>query len=102
MLATVWLLDVLVVRYAEGVMEMAAREGARAGSTAETPVPACRAEAQAWLGGGLGGEMGSDVDVACSVDAGSVDVAVAGRFGAWLPGVPDWEVEVRSTAVREP
>ncbi|MEX1287403.1 MAG: hypothetical protein AB1Z57_05650 [Acidimicrobiia bacterium] len=102
LLATVWLADALVVRYAQGVMGVAAREGARAASVASDPGPACREEAAAWLADGLGGSMGDRVTVACRGRAGIVEVTVSGVFDAWMPGVPDWSVRRVATAALEP
>lgn len=98
--AVVWLADALVVRYAEGVMGVAAREGARAGSL--DGGLACREEAGAWLEDGLGGSMGEAVFVECLGTATTVEVVVSARFDAWMPGVPAWEVSRSATAVREP
>lgn len=102
LLATVWLADALVVRYAQGVMGVAAREGARAASVAIDPGPACRTEAAAWLADGLGGSMGDRVVVECRGRSGLVEVTVSAAFDAWMPGVPDWRVERVATAALEP
>ncbi len=102
LLATVWLMDALVVRYAQGVMGMAATEGARAGSVAAAPLSACSGEARSWLADGLGGAMGDGLDVECALDGVVVSATVTGRFDAWLPGVDDWDVERTASAVREP
>lgn len=100
LLAVVWLADALVVRYAEGVMGVAAREGARAGSIAGGP--ACRATADEWLEEGLGGAMGDAVTVVCEGSPTEVRVTVEGTFDAWMPGVPVWRVVRSAAAVREP
>ena len=102
LLMAVWLADALVVRYAEGVMGTAAREAVRAASRVDEPVPACRAEAAAWLDGALGGSMGRTVQVTCSASTTEVTATIVGTFDAWLPGVPAWSVGRTATAVREP
>ncbi len=98
--AVVWLTDALVVRYAEGVMGVAAREAARAGSIGGAQ--ACRTEAAAWLDGGLGGSMGDRVAVDCVDRPTSVEVTVHASFDAWMPAVPAWQVSRTASAVREP
>lgn len=96
----VWLTDALVVRYAEGVMGVAAREGARAGTMGGRA--SCRAEAMAWLDEGLGGSMGGGVEVTCRVVGDTVEAVVVGDFDSWMPGAPAWHVERVAVAVVEP
>lgn len=100
LLLLVWLADFLVVRYAEGVMGAAAHHGARAGSVAGDPA-VCAATADGWLDDALGG-MRQRIGVACRVSGTHIEATVTGRFDAWLPGAPAWEVGRTVTAVIEP
>jgi hypothetical protein len=100
LVVVVWLADALVVRYAEGVMGVAAREAARAGSVDGRA--SCLAEATAWLDDGLGGSMGDAVSVRCVASPSIVTATVEGTFDAWMPGVAAWEVSRTASAVREP
>lgn len=100
LLMLVWLADFLVVRYAEGVMGTAAHHGARAGSIAGDPA-ACATTADGWLDDALGG-MRDRISVVCRTTGVHMEAAVTGRFDAWLPGAPAWDVGRTSTAVIEP
>lgn len=93
--------NVIVVQYGRGVVRAAAEEGAQAGSRLTATRVDCEARADEVLDGLLGGPMGDDVSVDCTVGTSEVVVTVSYRFTPWLPLIPSWRGAHSSVAVKE-
>jgi hypothetical protein len=95
--------NVLVDLYARGALHDALDEGVRAGVVAAArdgdPVAACEQRANEVMGELLRGPVGNDVRVSCEQRGdGWVRARANARFPSWLPGVPDWRVELNAAA----
>lgn len=101
--------NVIVFQYGRGVVRAAMDEAARAGSLAvgsdAERVRACGVRADDVLDDLLGGPLGDDVAVSCSVDrSGPVPVVTARAdvaFQSWVDPVPDWSFTATAVAVAE-
>lgn len=104
MLLLTALANVLAVQYARGVVRAALDEGARAGTrvaAADVGRDRCQSQAAAALSQLLGGSLGADIAVQCTVGPERVEATARGSFAGWLPGVPSFPVELAAVAVRE-
>jgi hypothetical protein len=101
LLMLVLVANVIVVQYGRGVVRAAAEEGAQAGSRLTASRIDCEMRADEVLSGLLGGPMGDDVSVTCTVGATQVVATVTYRFTPWLPLVPSWSGSQSSFAVKE-
>jgi hypothetical protein len=94
--------NAIVYQYARGVVRSALDEGVRSGSRASGSAGACQAAAEAVRRSLLGGPIGAHVELRCAVVDGQVRANAAGYLPSWLPGVPDWPIDLRASAVDEP
>ena len=94
--------NAVVYQYARGVVRSALDEGVRSGSRATGSAGACQAAAEAVRRSLLGGPIGAHVELRCAVVDGQVRANAAGYLPSWLPGVPDWPIDLRASAVDEP
>jgi hypothetical protein len=94
--------NAIVYQYARGVLRSALDEGVRSGTRATGSTGACEAAAEAVRRGLLGGPIGGHVELRCAVVNGQVRASAAGYLPSWLPGVPDWPIDLRASAVDEP
>jgi hypothetical protein len=94
--------NAIVYQYARGVVRSALDEGVRSGSRATGSAGACQAAAEAVRHSLLGGPIGAHVGLRCAVVDGQVRATAAGYLPSWLPGVPDWPIDLRASAVDEP
>ena len=101
LLVLVLVANLILVQYARGVVRAAAEEGAQAGSRLTATQNDCLARANEVLDGLLGGAMGDDVTVACTIGATEVAATVQYRFTPWLPVIPSWNGTQTSLAVKE-
>lgn len=90
------LANVLFVRYAEGVLHVAAEAGLRRG-LAVADAAECVLRAEQALDAGLG-PMAAQVDTpTCTLDAVGGQVSIQARFVGWMPLVGDRDVAVRAS-----
>ena len=101
LLLLVLIANVVIVQYAQGVVRSAAEEGAQAGSRLSATNVECEGRANEVLGTLLGGAMGADVVVDCSVGPTEVAATVHYSFTPWLPLIPSWTGSQTSFAVKE-
>jgi hypothetical protein len=94
--------NAIVYQYARGVVRSALDEGVRSGSRATGSTGACEAAAEAVRRSLLGGPVGAHVELRCAIVDGQVRADAAGYLPSWLPGVPDWPIDLRASAVDEP
>jgi hypothetical protein len=94
--------NAVVYQYARGVVRSALDEGVRSGSRATGSAGACQAAAEAVRRSLLGGPIGAHVELRCAVVDGQVRANAAGYLPSWLPGVPDWPIDLHASAVDEP
>ncbi len=98
----VMLANLVVDLYARGAIRAAVDEGARAGAPIDSSVGECEQRAKDALDHLLGGEMGSDVRVACVGSLDTIRAQATVVLHGWLPGVvPDWSFSLTGTAVKE-
>jgi len=101
LLLLVLIANVIIVQYGRGVVRAAAEEGAQAGSRLSASEADCEARAGEVLDGLLGGPMGDQISVSCTVGASQVMATVQYTFTPWLPLVPPWTGTQSSFAVKE-
>ena len=101
LLLLVLIANVIIVQYARGVVRSAAEEGAQAGSRLSATDVECEARAGEVLDGLLGGPMGDDISVSCTVGVTEVVATVQYTFTPWLPLIPAWTGTQSSFAVKE-
>ncbi|MFM8305092.1 MAG: hypothetical protein ACKOA9_12495 [Actinomycetota bacterium] len=99
----VTLVDVVTMQFTRSVLRAAADEAVRVGSRADAPVAACEARARSVLEGLLGRTLRARVSFTCGVSGTPPVVDARGELTLvpWLPGLPEWPLVVRSTAVQE-
>lgn len=101
LLLLVLIANVIIVQYGRGVVRSAAEEGAQAGSRLTATSAECVARADEVLAALLGGPMGDNVSVTCTVGATEVAASVNYTFRPWLPLIPSWTGSQTSFAVKE-
>jgi hypothetical protein len=101
LLIFVLIANAVLVQYARGVVRAAAEEGAQAGSRLSADESDCVARADEVLEGLLGGSMGDDVTVSCTIGPSEVAATVRYSFTPWLPVIPTWSGTQTSFAVKE-
>lgn len=87
LLFLVMMTDFVVIQYGRGIVRAAADEGARAGArVVNDPLARCEQRSRQVLQSA--GKIASDVDVACAMKAGQVEVTTSAKFQPWVPGIP--------------
>lgn len=99
----VTLANLVTMQFTRGAVRAAADEAVRVASRSDSPVTACEARARAVLEGLLGPVARGGVAFRCAVSGTppSVHARAEVTMVPWLPGLPDWQVVVRSDAARE-
>jgi Flp pilus assembly protein TadG len=100
-LAFIGLANFVVFQYGRGALRTAVEQAARAGSRASADVAACEQRGHEALDAVLGGEMGGDATLSCTVSGDEVHAEAQATFVAWLDLYPDWTVTVSATAQKE-
>ena len=96
-----FILYLIALQYAQGVVRSALDEGVRIGAPAPATPDDCEQAATRVLGELLGGPLGADLVVSCSEGAGLLVARADGSFAGWFPGVPDLPVAFEVVAVKE-
>ncbi|MGD2060477.1 MAG: hypothetical protein PVF87_06410 [Acidimicrobiia bacterium] len=94
------LANLVVVQYGRGAIRSALEQGSRAGTIGGEP--SCETTARRVVQDLLGGRMSDGLALSCSSDGARITATAEGRFEAWTPFVPDFDVSLSSTAVVEP
>jgi hypothetical protein len=94
-------IEVLCDQYGRAVVRHAINEGVRAGSRDGAGVPECQAAAARVLNGGLGGTMGQDIQIVCTINGNEVIATATGRWSGWLPVSPAWNINNTATAAKQ-
>ena len=93
--------NLLVVQYAQGAVRSALEEAVRAGSRFGTGEPECQRAGEVALVGLLGGSIGKDVELSCSLDGALVTVTASGQVSGWIAGTPDFDIGAKAEGVKE-
>lgn len=100
--AVVFLVQLVMAAYIQGVARAAADEGVRAGSRVAAGEPVCVSRATEVFGSLLPGPLGETVAVSCSTDGGDLIADVGVRFNSPTPGVPTFNITATGRATQEP
>ena len=100
-LAVVFLVQLVMASYIQGVARSAADEGVRAGSRAAAGPPACEERAMEVFRSLLPGPLGSSAQVSCSADGGHVVAQVSVTVDSPTPGMPTLDISVTGRATQE-
>lgn len=95
------LLNGAFVVYGKGVVRGALHEGVRAGSTAPAGSEECRERIGAALDGMLGPHYRSGVQFTCTATDTRVVATADARLRAFVPGVPDVNLRLSASALKE-
>ena len=101
MIFYVALTNLVIYQYAEGVVRTALDDGVRAQSSAEAPAGSCEAAIQAAFDSLLSGPMGDDITFGCTEGGGQVVARATATFPKFSPLVPDFDLDMSATAVKE-
>lgn len=97
--------NLIVLQYGRGVLRTALDDGVRAGARSlqadGVAAARCRRTAHQVRRDLLGGGLGDEVAIQCHAGTDRVGATAQAVFDAWLPGVPDWHVELDASAPRE-
>lgn len=88
MLLLVVVANLLVLRYADGILQTAVEEGVRQGVATGDPT-SCTARAASVVAHGLGPMASAVAPATCSVAPDGAAAEVHATFAGWLPIVPD-------------
>lgn len=100
MMVLVWFSNLIADGYARGVVRAALDEGARTGSRLSASTDECEARAQEVMRSLLGGTMGKGFRIQCTATPTEVRAHATGALRAWVPPVPDWNLDLTATAQR--
>ncbi len=101
MIFFVALANLVIYQYAEGVVRTALDDGVRSQSSAEAVPGSCEAAIQEALDSLLSGPMGNDVSYGCIEAGGQVVARATATFPKFSPLVPDFDLDMSATAVKE-
>ena len=100
--AVVFLVQLVMATYIQGVARAAADEGVRAGSRVAAGQPVCELRATEVFGSLLPGPLGESVSVSCT-NTGADLVAVVGvSVDSPTPGLPTFNITATGRATQEP
>lgn len=101
MVAFTAMINIVVAGYGRGVVRAALDEGVRAGSRAgPDAVVVCDRRVRGVLDDLLGGTFGRDVTFpGCQLHGDRMEAHADVVFRGWMPAVPDWRFQLRSSAV---
>jgi hypothetical protein len=100
--AAVFLVQLVMAAYIQGVARAAADEGVRAGSRVNAGTPVCEARATEVFQSLLPGPLGSGVAVACGNDGLDLVSQVSVAVDSPTPGMPTLEITAIGRATQEP
>lgn len=100
--AVVFLVQLVMAAYIQGVARAAADEGVRAGSRIEAGQPVCEARATQVFESLLSGPLGESVSVSCGNEAGDLVADVRVTVDSPTPGVPTFHIAATGRATQEP
>ena len=97
----VFMVSAILFLYGRGVVRAALDEGVRQGSRATTTAEDCQAAAEEVLATLMGGTMGTEVTITCTVEAGGDRIVATADGALKLPFFPRVELDDAATAVKE-
>ena len=100
--AAVFLVQVVMAAYIQGVARAAADEGVRAGSRVEQGPATCQARTAEVFATLLPGPLGNAVTATCTHDGGELVSQVAVLVDSPTPGLPTFTITATGRAVQEP
>ena len=100
--AAVFLVQLVMGAYLQGVARAAADEGVRAGSRVSAGQPVCEARAGEVFRSLLPGPLGQSAAVSCSSDGPDLTAQVGVTFDSPTPGMPTFNIVATGRATQEP
>ena len=100
--AAVFLAQLVMAAYIQGVARAAADEGVRAGSRVEAGPPACEVRATEVFQSLLPGPLGESVSVSCTNEGPDLVSEVGVTVESPTPGVPTFQIAANGRATQEP
>lgn len=100
--AVVFLVQLVMAVYIQGVARAAADEGVRAGSRVAAGASVCESRAADVFVSLLPGPLGETVAVSCSNDSGDLVADVGVTFDSPTPGMPTMNITATGRATQEP
>jgi len=99
--AAVFLVQVVLAAYIQGVARAAADEGVRAGSRVAAGPPVCEARAGEVFASLLPGPLGDTAEVTCGLDGGDLVSRIEVTVDSPTPGLPTYTVTAAGRATQE-
>ncbi len=99
--AVVFLVQLVMAAYIQGVARSAADEGARAGSRVAAGPVVCEERASEVFRSLLPGPLGSSVSVSCANQGGSLVSQVGVIVDSPTPGMPTFDIRATGSATQE-
>ena len=99
--AVVFLVQLVMAGYIQGVARAAADEGVRAGSRVAAGPVVCEERAAEVFQSLLPGPLGSSVSVSCASEGGSLVSQVGVTVDSPTPGMPTFDIRARGSATQE-
>jgi hypothetical protein len=100
--AAVFLVQLVMATYIQGVARSAADEGVRAGSRVTAGPPACEARAAEVFASLLPGALGDSVSVSCTNSGADLVATIGVLVDSPTPGMPTFNVTATGRATQEP
>ncbi len=100
--AAVFLVQLVMAAYIQGVARAAADEGARVGSRVSAGPPACEARATEVFSSLLPGPLGQAVSVSCGNEGADLLSRVGVTVDSPTPGMPTFAINATGRATQEP
>ncbi len=99
--AVVFLVQLVMATYVQGVARSASDEGVRAGSRVAAGPVACEERASQVFQSLLPGPLGSSVSVSCANEGGSIVSQVGVTVDSPTPGMPTFDIWATGSATQE-
>ena len=99
--AVVFLVQLVMAGYIQGVARSAADEGVRAGSRVAAGPVACEERTSEVFQSLLPGPLGSSVSVSCANEGGSLVSLVSVTVDSPTPGIPTFDITATGRATQE-
>jgi hypothetical protein len=100
--AVVFLVQLVMAAYIQGVARAAADDGVRAGSRVDAGPPACEVRATQVFQSLLPGPLGESVSVSCVNEGGDLVSEVGATVDSPTPGLPTFQIVATGRATQEP
>lgn len=100
--AVVFLVQLVMAAYIQGVARAAADEGVRAGSRVDAGQPVCEMRSAEVFASLLPGPLGGAAVVSCAHETGDLVAEVAVEFDSPTPGMPTFNITATGRATQEP